>query len=344
MVNGHNKPTPWWVGHKEWGDQGHQALEKLATAEEMLEAAGQNYELEKRPIFARLASGTFTAVPDKYAVVRGDTQEPIAVIGARYELLQRSDAFRFFNEVVGEGLAVYDACVELDGGRKIAILAELPEQLRIRDGDIIKNKLLLVDSCDGSLGFRFFFTPIRVICENTLNVAIKADDNARAGYYLKHVGINQRISAEDAREAIGLAGETFAVFSNQAKIMADTPVTQEEIEGVLQRLFPIPADRLLPAPQGAPMLLLPEPDRNRLAPEFGRSVLEKRDVTRNLIRRGLGNTGETRWDVVQGVAEVTDHVLGTDKKRTENLLFGTGQKLKTHAWDLMTRPGNWWEN
>lgn len=338
-----------FVGEEPWHGEGTYLGDKEVTAAEAIAAAGLDWEVDVRPLYARRHGDnmlrreeglpTIVEIPHRNAVIRRDTGAVFGIVSDRYEPVQNTRAFGFFDEVVGEGAAVYHTAGSLGAGEHVWILAKLPDSIKVGGKDLIENYLLLANGHDGNFAFRFFWTPIRVVCNNTLNFAIGDPRDPEAagnkGYKLSHFRqINRRLNAGDAREAIGLAHDLLTSFGKEAAQLAETPTTKMEIEGLLQRLFPLPKTLLLAAPTGT--LLLPEPKRADIAPEFN-IVFKKRDIARELIHSGIGNKGETRWDVLNGIAEYTDYFQGQDRLRPQSLLFGTGQHMKQEAFDLLRK-------
>ena len=110
-----------------------------------------------------------------YATYRADTSQPLGLVKAKYEVVQNIDAFKFFDDAIGEGMARWDKAGILDDGRKIYLSARLPVETRVGD-DLIDNYLVFSNSHDGTSSVNIMFTPIRVICTNMLNSALKSAD------------------------------------------------------------------------------------------------------------------------------------------------------------------------
>ncbi len=319
--------APWWAGTAgtEYIDLGNREV----TPIQLQEAIGLTWDVEKRPLFQH-HEGRLERIPNRFSVTRVDTGLSLGLVSGRYEPFQNNHVFQFFQEVTS-GLASGQVAGEFDGGRKVWLLAKLPETAYIAGHDRIDSYTLMANAHDGEFAFRMLHTRVRAVCRNTLAMAL---GGTKSGYKLSHYFTQKKaMSVDAAREALGLAGSIMSDFTAGAEKLAQTTISVEEIEGLLQRLFPLPSRKLLPAP--APMLLLPEPKREELMPEFN-SLFRKRDVTRELIFNGVGNKGETRYDALNGVAEATDYVLGTDRTRAQQLLFGDGAALKQQAWDILS--------
>lgn len=332
--------NPWWVGTGAQEGAQHIAMgDENVTSEEMLVRGKQDWEVELSTLVTTHRTGEVypprvtVTVPNRKAVVRTDTGAVLGIVSNRYEAVQNRDAFKFFDSVVGEGQAIYHTAGSLGAGERAWILAKLPETALIGGKDEVENYLLLMNGHDGNSAFRFFQTTIRVVCSNTFRFAeASADGGLKLSHYRQ---INRKLNAEDAREAVGAAQRMFLDFQETAERLAQSPTSAAEIEGVLQRLFPLPTTLLLEAPASNP-LLLPEPKREDIAPEFN-IIFKKRDTVRTLINQGVGNTGETRWDVLNGVSEYTDYFQGHRRLRAQNLLFGNGQQMKQQTLKLLRK-------
>lgn len=332
---------PWWVGGEQDNGQWQDLGEGAVTAAEMLAASGNNWEVKMTELRAVEFPGEpGLVVPNTKAVLREDTKDILGVRSDRYEPIQNAASFSFFDEVVGEGQAVYHTSGALGRGEKVWILAKLPHEIYIRQDDRVDMFMLLVNAHDGSMSFRMFFTPIRIVCQNTFTMAVRGGQRGGGvSYRLSHLrGVNSRMQVEQARQALGLAGDHVELFKAQAGRLAETPLAAEELEGLLQRVLPVPVKALLELPPAAPLALLAEPKPEDYATlNFSmEALLKRREAVRVLYREGRGNNGETRWDAFNAVAEFTDYQDGWDAKRTNSLLFGNGAWAKQKAWDVLT--------
>jgi phage/plasmid-like protein (TIGR03299 family) len=324
-----NVDTMAYTGDKPWHREGVDLGDKYVKYERMLAAAQQDWTVSIRELYLKEGQD----VPNHFAIVRDDTGAIFGVVSRRYQPVQNRKAFEFLDEVVGAGQAVYHTAGSLGRGEKTWILLKLPQSVKVAGHDQIDNYLALVNSHDGKGAFQALWTPIRVVCENTLNVATR-NGRIRAGYRLSHyMNIEKRMSVEDAREALGLAGDAMAEFAEVANKLAQQKMTDEQVRGFLQRLLPLDHKVALPAPK-KPTLLLPEPKKDDIAPDF-RFPLGRREKVHELINTGRGNRGETRWDALNGVVEFTDYEYGSQEHRARSTLFGYGRDLKAKAAKLL---------
>jgi phage/plasmid-like protein (TIGR03299 family) len=173
-----------YVGEAPWHKLGTR-LDGPATAVDAIRAAGLNWQVIKQPLYAgrespRLLPGYFAVVRDDHWQ-KGETKV-LGVLGREYTPLQNSDAFAFFDPIVGEKAAVYRTAGALGQGERIWLLAKLPDDIRVVGDDIAEKYLLLSNSHDGKSSVQLKFTPIRVVCENTLTMALRSGPTLRAAH------------------------------------------------------------------------------------------------------------------------------------------------------------------
>jgi len=305
-----------YVGAVPWHGLGT-PLDKVATAEEALKVAGLGWHVEKESVF--LKSGT--EVPDQFAVVRQDIGIPLGIVGTVYRPLQNREAFSFFDAVVGEKLAMYHTAGSLVNGRKVWILAKLPGEVRVTGDDVTEKYLLLTNSHDGSSAVKIMFTPIRVVCQNTLNVAVILGERRQNIRHTATMGLK----VSDVREGLGIINERFELFGEAARAMTQVQVNGEGWRAMLKDVGIIPADE------------------GRKLTSRTENIMEE---VSKLFEHGQGNdfpgVKGTAWGAFNALAEYADYHRGTRtqkggpgmrEQRADALLFGSGAKLKQKAWD-----------
>ena len=117
-------------------------------------------------------------VPDYYATVRTDTEQVLGVIGNDYEVVQNVNAFSFFDSIISRNGIQYKTAGALGKGERIFITAKLPDYIKVGRNDLIEQYLFLTTSHDGSGSITIAFTPVRIVCHNTLNAALKNSSNS----------------------------------------------------------------------------------------------------------------------------------------------------------------------
>jgi phage/plasmid-like protein (TIGR03299 family) len=307
-----NVETMMFVGKRPWHGLGV-ALDHPASSAEAIRAAGLDWRVE---LFT--ACALEQAIPGAFGVVRMDRREPIAVVGQRYVPVQNTEAFAFFDRLIGEGRAVYETAGSLGRGERIWLLARLPGDLWVTSEDNVGQYLLLTNSHDGRSPLRALFTPIRVVCENTLRAALGG--GISTGVSIRHVG-DILGKAQEARRVLGISIQYFDAFGEQARAFVGRSLKRE----ALARYF----ESLVPTPRNA------DPARS----------IATRETLLRLFEAGKGNDLPTvrgsLWAAVNAVTELIDHerptrVKGAQKaelKRFESAQFGSGARLRSRAWN-----------
>jgi len=177
------------VQEKAWHGLG-QIVKDYPTSGEAIQYAGLDYEVAKSPLFTK-GSGiienagdieigsTELEVPDYFANIRTDNNTVLGVVGKDYHIVQNREAFSFFDAIVGgsEGI-LYETAGALGNGERIFITAKLPDYIRVGNGDDVTEKyIFLTTSHDGSGSITAAFTPIRIVCQNTLNASLGSMSN-----------------------------------------------------------------------------------------------------------------------------------------------------------------------
>lgn len=210
------------VKEKAWHGLG-QVIDRYPTSSEAIQYAGLNYTVEKRPLFT-LDKGNpdgqpKIGVPDYFATVRTDTGQVLGVVGNDYEVVQNKDAFSFFDAIVGGGDGIlYETAGALGIGERIFITAKLPDSIRVGREDLIEQYLFLTTTHNGFGSIFAAFTPVRIVCNNTLNAAYRNHTNA--------IKIRHTASAAErlkmAHELMGISrqqgDELSAIFNYWSKV------------------------------------------------------------------------------------------------------------------------------
>lgn len=147
-----------------------QIVDHAMTSEEAMKLANLNYQVDKTPCYMEI-DGKILPIPKKYATYRTDTNEAFGIVGERYTVVQNTEAFDFFDAIVGKNEAIFETAGCLRQGEIVFITAKLPSHIQVKD-DVIDSYLLLTSSHDGTKGISAMFTNVRVVCANTLSAAI----------------------------------------------------------------------------------------------------------------------------------------------------------------------------
>lgn len=166
-------------------------VEECATARDVIEEAGLDFIVEKCPLFAAMPALqnnegekdvfvhdniAYRQCNSAYATYRTDKNIPLGNVRSKYTVVQNIDAFNFFDGAIGKNKAIWQTAGCFGRGERIFVSAKLPKNILV-NGDPVENYLVFTNSHDGTSGIRILFTPIRVVCQNTLNAAIKTSTN-----------------------------------------------------------------------------------------------------------------------------------------------------------------------
>ncbi|TKK64856.1 DUF945 domain-containing protein [Ilyomonas limi] len=219
------------VNEKPWHGLG-QIVNEYPTSKQALEYAGLNFIVEKRPLFTlnKTNDTTDLKVPEYLATVRTDTQAVLGVVGRQYEVVQNKDAFQFFDAIVqGEGI-LYETAGALGKGERIFITAKLPRYIRIGREDLIEQYLFLTTSHDGSGSITAAFTPVRIVCNNTLNAALKNRSNS---IKIRHIA-NAKERLEQAHQLVGITNTLSTELENIFNSWSKVRITDEAVLKLIQ--------------------------------------------------------------------------------------------------------------
>ena len=319
------------VGKPAWHGLGA-VLDRPATAEQAIKSAHLDWEVIKQPLFAGEEK---YPVPDYHAIVRGDDWNDgrvtvLGVVRSTYQPLQNQEAFKFFDPIVGERAAVYHTAGSLGNGERVWILVKLPDDIRVIGDDITNKYLLLSNSHDGYSAVQIKFTPIRVVCQNTLTMALSQGPTFRVPH-TKDVHLRLRIAANMLNAINGRYLELEGVF----KGMATVQMTTERVQQYLQEVFP-------------------DPRRRNEEARYERAIAQAqhdRAGAEYLYDMGKGNREKgvagTLWAAYNGVAEYIDYrkySTSTADRQVEAIWFGDGYSVKGRAFTTAEKLSRMWQN
>ena len=221
-----NVETMFYVREAPWHGLGTR-VESALNSTEALEMSGLNWNVIQKPIMT--TSGSL--IPGYKANIRDTDNRVLGVVTDRYRVVQNSEAFAFTDALLGDGVK-YETAGSLQDGKKIWILAKLPDKYII-EGEQIDPDLVFSSSHDGSGSIKVAMTPIRVVCQNTLNLAL---GTARRSWSTIHIG-DLAAKMDEAHNTLLLAekymGRLGMEFSRLSKIKLSDQKVMEYIDLLL---------------------------------------------------------------------------------------------------------------
>lgn len=321
-------------------------VEDCKTAEEVIIKAGLDWEVAKCPLIAKMpfngvidpmahtaetsfvrGSDLYRDCPNAYATYRTDRNIPLGIVKEKYTEVQNMDAFGFFNDAIGKDKAIWQTAGFFGNGEKIFVSAKLPDSIYVNGMDPVDNYLVFTTSHDGSSGVKILFTPIRVICENTLNAAIR---NATNYVSFRHTASVHR-NIDQAGEILGIAKEKTLFLAEQYEAMSKIKMTDKEVNQYFIDLILSENEKIALAETGHTNEQLIA--KNWMAVEDSGISTKKVNVLHNMreyyeIGPGQKQYLGTGWGAYNAVTGYYSNVDNADGiKRFDKLVFGS-QALK----------------
>jgi phage/plasmid-like protein (TIGR03299 family) len=283
------KASMFYTGEPPWHGLGTK-LDRPATAVEAIKAARLDWTVRKVPLYA-VSGKASVPVRDTFGVVRDDLWgredcPVLGIVGKDYTPLQNSEAFSFFDPIVGQDAAIYHTAGVLRDGERIWLLAKLPEPIVVVGDDVADKYLLLSNSHDGESAVQVKFTPIRVVCQNTLTWALDDGPTIR----ITHT-VNMQERLAKARRLLGIVEKGFANLGEAFRAMCKLTLDAAKLDEYLAGVYPDPKDL-----------------DNEKAVE---KIRASRRRASQLFVEGTGNDRPgvrgTLWAAYNGVTELADH-------------------------------------
>lgn len=295
-------------------------IRQAHTTPDALAQAALDWEVSELPIELSLPFTDNRLIKSHKAIVRADTQDLLGVVGTRYQPIQNREAFRFLDAILGEFKLSLETAGELHGGRVVWMLVRLPVQLRVADTDDVSDPYLLcVNSHDGTMAFRVLTTMIRVVCQNTLTLALR--DGAGHGVSFRHFPrILDRV--DQARRAVHGSMARVARLNEEVQVLGAKRIDEKQTRQYLKAVWPDDPDTS-------------DPSR---AEATRQQLLDNYHAEGELIPSIAG----TAWAAVNAVTHFADYQrpsrgVSDHRKlsnRLESIWFGDSAALKRRAWDL----------
>jgi len=310
-----------YVGQEPWHGLGNH-LSPNQPLEVWQREAGMDWTVESADVRYVAGSdnvGSIHAFPDQKVLYRSDTKAPLSVVSRRFNVVQPREVIEFYRDLVeADGYELETAGV-LKEGRKLWALAKTGQSACLKGRDKVNGYLLLATGNDGSLATTAQFTSVRVVCNNTLAIAL--GDGAGA----VKVGHRSQFDPQAFKRQLGIAISSWDSFLVRMKALAECKVKDDTVEAFLKRVLTYPVN--LQA-DGVPTAVN---DRALKA------------VQELYAGRGKGSemasASGTAWGLLNSITEYVDHhrrARSTDH-RLDAAWFGAGATLKQKAWDEALR-------
>ena len=223
--------TMFYTREKPWHGLGTLVAES-PTSEDALHLAGLDWKVEQEEVRTQFNE----IIPGYKANIRNTDRKVLGVVTDRYKVIQNTEAFAFTDELLGEGVR-YETAGALQDGRKIWLLAHLPQEYII-GGERISPYLVFSNTHDGSGSVKVAITPIRVVCNNTLNLALKT---AERSFAMIHTGdIKEKM--KDAKDTLFMAEKYMQELGKEFEELRKKKLLDSEVESCIELLLPMDED------------------------------------------------------------------------------------------------------
>lgn len=304
-----------------WHQLGQSGLGTFTAEQAMTEAHLGGWNVRKSPAFTTV-NGLTVPMTGRFAIIRSNPIKRAQVdylgdVGGKFTIIQNEEHAAFLNALVDESGAHFETAGALDGGRKVFITMKLPGHMRVGGVDAVDTYLVAVNSHDGSGSFTLMITPVRVVCQNTLNLALS---NCTQKFKIRHTK-GATAAVAKAREALELTFAYLGEFQETAERLINTTMTQVQFEEIIRNEFGAAAD-------AAPATVTRTANQiEKMEWLFAEACTQE-------------NVCHTAWAGLNALTEWFDHyapVRGDDRETTRAknaVLDMTG--FKTRALELMT--------
>ena len=223
-----NVETMFFVRETPWHGLGTRVME-APSSKEALGLAGLDWKVVQEPVYTQAEE----LIEGYKANVRDTDRKVLGVVTNRYRIIQNEEAFGFTDALLGEGVR-YETAGSLQGGRKVWLLARLPHEYII-SGERISPYLVFSNAHDGSGAVRVALTPIRVVCNNTLNLALST---AKRSWSMMHTG-NVQEKLEEAKDTLFRAEAYMDSLGKEFDELRKKKLTDKQVMDYIEILLPM---------------------------------------------------------------------------------------------------------
>lgn len=300
-----------YVGQEPWHGLGNKLTPRMPL-EVWKREAGMNWTIQETDVLYSVSGGDglhLKTSPENKVLFRSDSHAPLSVVSRRYKVVQPAEVLEFYKDLVAAGGFTLETAGVLRGGKKLWALARTGQETTLKGNDKVKAYLLLATSCDGTLATTAQFTSVRVVCNNTLQMAV---GDTKGAVKVPH---STQFDAESVKKELGIGISTWESFIAEIKTMSERRLNKFEAMNYLVKVLGDP---------GVP--LAEQPNQKALQAVHG-------------LFQGQGKGSElasasgTVWGLLNGVTEYVDQHRRSRSQdyRLDSAWFGQGAAIKKKA-------------
>lgn len=307
----HEIQTMAYVDAVPWHGLGNQLTPKQPI-EIWQQEAGMDWRINETEVMYSVSGGDglhLKSNPDSKVLFRSDSFAPLSVVSKRYKVVQPAEVLEFYRDLVSAGGFELETAGVLKGGKKLWALAKTGQETMLRGNDKVKAYLLLATSCDGTLCTTAQFTSVRVVCNNTLQMAV---GNSSGSVKVPH---STQFDPQQVKQALGLGLSSWETFVDDMRQLADRKINKFE---AMNYLINVLGDSAVP--------LNEQPNTKAIQNVYALFSGEGKGSD-------MASASGTAWGLLNGVTEYVDQhrrARSTDH-RLDSAWFGPGAAIKEKA-------------
>jgi len=315
----HQVETAFYTGIPAWHKVGT-VVDEAPSIEDAIRLAGLDWTVLEEPVFYQkhCSDGDIPInIPNYKALVRSTDGKTLSIMKDSYTVLQNIDAFRFFDQILDSDLATLEAAGSLREGQRVWVLAKIRgAEADVVSNDTVEAYLLLCNSHDGSLAVHVLFTPIRVVCNNTLSFALSDAKAERvANLKIKHTASLAQ-SLEAVKQAIDVGHQTFRFTVEQYQYLTSKGCDIVGLKNYVQEVFDV-------QPNDEGVIELP------------RSYTFIEEAFEAGPGANLPGVSGTYWGAYNAITHWLDHTRGRNEdNRLNNSWFGASKSIRDRAFSV----------
>ena len=332
-----------YVGDTPWHGLGNQ-LTQNQPIEVWAKQAGMDWRIESSNVsyMAKNERGQSIIMPyeEQRVLYRSDTHAPLSVVSQRYQEVQPMEILEFYRDLTEQSGFELDTAGVLKGGKKFWALARTGQSTALKGKDVSNGYILLATACDGTLATTAQFTNIRVVCNNTLAIALRGQSSSAGVVKVPH---STKFDADKVKQQLGISVRAWDEHMYEMKQLSQRKVTQGEAAAFFDAVFNNTsmsvADQEENIIQFYRNIATPTPAKEKSEPN-GRAMTKVMDMFNGQGRGAeLSSAKDTAYGLLCSITEFADHerrAMSTDH-RLDSAWFGAGAALKQRGLEQALR-------
>ena len=332
-----------YVGQTPWHGLGNQ-LSQNQPLEVWAKQAGMDWRIESSNVsyMAKNERGQSIIMPyeEQRVLYRSDTHAPLSVVSQRYQEVQPMEILEFYRDLTEQSGFELETAGVLKGGKKFWALARTGQSTALKGKDVSNGYILLATACDGTLATTAQFTNIRVVCNNTLAIALRGQSSSAGVVKVPH---STKFDADKVKQQLGISVRAWDEHMYEMKQLSQRKVTQGEAAAFFDAVFNNTsmsvADQEENIIQFYRNIATPTPAKEKSEPN-GRAMTKVMNMFNGQGRGAeLSSAKDTAYGLLCSITEFADHerrAMSTDH-RLDSAWFGAGAALKQRGLEQALR-------